>query len=47
MKKVTDVLLRHPQVHVLTDDIYEHLVYGGLQIRHAGRRSSRISSTAR
>ncbi|HMK88065.1 MAG TPA: pyridoxal phosphate-dependent aminotransferase [Methylocystis sp.] len=28
MKKVTDVLLRHPQVHVLTDDIYEHLVYG-------------------
>jgi aspartate aminotransferase len=31
MKKVTDVLLRHPQVHVLTDDIYEHLVYGGFQ----------------
>jgi aspartate aminotransferase len=28
MKKVTDVLLRHSQVHVLTDDIYEHLVYG-------------------
>jgi len=28
MKKVTDVLLRYPQVHVLTDDIYEHLVYG-------------------
>jgi aspartate aminotransferase len=28
MKKVTDVLLRHPQAHVLTDDIYEHLVYG-------------------
>jgi len=28
MKKVTDVLLRHEQVHVLTDDIYEHLVYG-------------------
>jgi aspartate aminotransferase len=31
MKKVTDVLLPHPQVHVLTDDIYEHLVYGGFQ----------------
>ena len=29
MKAVTDVLLRHPQVHVLTDDIYEHLTYGG------------------
>jgi aspartate aminotransferase len=31
MKKVTDVLLRHPRVHVLTDDIYEHLVYGDFQ----------------
>ena len=31
MKKITDVLLRHPQVHVLTDDIYEHLVYGGVK----------------
>ena len=28
MKKLTDVLVRHPQVWVLTDDIYEHLVYG-------------------
>ncbi len=28
MKKVTDVLVRHQHVHVLTDDIYEHLVYG-------------------
>jgi aspartate aminotransferase len=28
MKAITDVLLRHPQVWVLTDDMYEHLVYG-------------------
>jgi len=28
MKALTDVLLRHPQVYVLTDDIYEHLIYG-------------------
>ncbi len=28
MKELTDVLLRHPQVWVLTDDMYEHLVYG-------------------
>ncbi len=28
LKAVTDVLLRHPQVWVLTDDIYEHLTYG-------------------
>src|SRR5438034_60548 len=27
MKAITDVLVRHPQVHVLTDDMYEHLVY--------------------
>ncbi|MGA2638136.1 pyridoxal phosphate-dependent aminotransferase [Methylocella sp.] len=28
LKALTDVLLRHEQVWVLTDDIYEHLVYG-------------------
>ncbi|WP_304616478.1 pyridoxal phosphate-dependent aminotransferase [Paracoccus sp. (in: a-proteobacteria)] len=27
MKALTDVLLRHPQVWVLADDIYEHLVF--------------------
>jgi aspartate aminotransferase len=27
LKKLTDVLMRHPQVWVLTDDMYEHLVY--------------------
>ncbi|GHD54527.1 aspartate aminotransferase [Thalassobaculum fulvum] len=27
MKKITDVLLKHPHVWVLTDDMYEHLVY--------------------
>ena len=27
MKKITDVLMRHPHVWVLSDDIYEHLVY--------------------
>jgi aspartate aminotransferase len=28
---LTDVLMRHPQVWVLTDDMYEHLVYGGFK----------------
>jgi len=28
MKKITDVLMRHDQVWVLTDDMYEHLTYG-------------------
>src|SRR6266702_638666 len=27
LKAITDVLLRHPQVWVMTDDMYEHLVY--------------------
>ncbi len=31
LKALADVLLRHPQVWVLTDDIYEHLVYGGFK----------------
>ncbi len=28
LKALTDVLLRHPQVWVMTDDMYEHLVFG-------------------
>ena len=31
IKGLTDVLLRHPHVWVLTDDMYEHLVFGGFQ----------------
>jgi aspartate aminotransferase len=31
MKKITDVLMRHPDVWVLTDDMYEHLVYGDFE----------------
>jgi aspartate aminotransferase len=27
MKALTDVLLKHPHVYVLTDDMYEHLTY--------------------
>jgi aspartate aminotransferase len=29
LRGLTEVLLRHPQVHILTDDIYEVLVYDG------------------
>ncbi|WP_347555042.1 pyridoxal phosphate-dependent aminotransferase [Robbsia sp. KACC 23696] len=28
LKALTDVLLRHPHVWIMADDIYEHLVYG-------------------
>ncbi|HET8728886.1 MAG TPA: pyridoxal phosphate-dependent aminotransferase [Alphaproteobacteria bacterium] len=31
MKALTDVLMRHPHVHVMTDDMYEHLVYDGFE----------------
>ncbi|MGQ0675511.1 MAG: pyridoxal phosphate-dependent aminotransferase [Rhodospirillales bacterium] len=29
MKALTDVLLRHPQIAVMTDDMYEHILYDG------------------
>src|SRR5580693_4832332 len=31
LRAVADVLLRHPQVWVLTDDMYEHLVFGDFE----------------
>jgi aspartate aminotransferase len=31
LKELTDVLMRHPHVWVMSDDMYEHLVYGGLE----------------
>ncbi|MFN4283846.1 MAG: pyridoxal phosphate-dependent aminotransferase [Alphaproteobacteria bacterium] len=31
LKGLADVLLRHPHVFVLSDDIYEHLVYDGFE----------------
>jgi aspartate aminotransferase len=31
LKKLTDVLLRHPHVFVMTDDMYEHLVYDNFE----------------
>jgi len=31
LKALAEVLMRHPQVHVLNDDIYEHLTYDGFE----------------
>ena len=31
LKALTDVLLRHPHVWVMTDDMYEHLVFGDFE----------------
>jgi len=31
LKALAEVLLKYPQVHILSDDIYEHLMFDGLQ----------------
>ncbi|MFA5522330.1 MAG: pyridoxal phosphate-dependent aminotransferase [Castellaniella sp.] len=31
LRAIADVLLRHPQVWLLSDDIYEHLIYDGFE----------------
>jgi aspartate aminotransferase len=31
LKALADVLLKHPQVWIMTDDMYEHLVYDGFE----------------
>lgn len=31
LRALADVLLKHPHVHVMSDDIYEHLVYDGVE----------------
>ena len=36
LKAVTDVLVRHPHVHVMADDMYEHLVYDDFRVLLAG-----------
>jgi aspartate aminotransferase len=33
LKAIADVLMRHPHVWTLTDDIYEHLVYGDFEFK--------------
>jgi aspartate aminotransferase len=31
LRELADVLLRHPQVHIMSDDIYEYLIFDGLK----------------
>ena len=31
LRALADVLLRHPQVHIMSDDIYEHLIFDDLK----------------
>src|SRR5579863_4487991 len=37
LKALTDVLVRHSHVYVLTDDMYEHLVYGDFEYTTAAQ----------
>ncbi len=37
LKALTDVLMRHPHVWLLTDDMYEHLVYGDFEFTTAAQ----------
>jgi aspartate aminotransferase len=42
LKALTDVLLRHSQVWVLTDDMYEHLVFGGFKFHTIAEAEPRL-----
>ncbi len=44
LKVVTDVLMRHPHVWVMTDDMYEHLVYDDFQFATRPRSSPTFTS---
>ena len=47
LKGLAAVLLRHEHVHILTDDIYEVLVYDGGAIRHHRRGRTKTAGRAR
>ncbi|MEX2650543.1 MAG: pyridoxal phosphate-dependent aminotransferase [Alphaproteobacteria bacterium] len=42
LKAITDVLVRHPHVWVMTDDMYEHLVYDGFRFTTAAQVEPRL-----
>ncbi|EAR49439.1 aspartate aminotransferase [Oceanicola granulosus HTCC2516] len=44
LKGLTDVLLRHPHVWVLSDDIYEHLVYDGFRFTTPAQVEPRLKA---
>ena len=42
MRRLTDVLVRHPQVWILTDEVYEHIVYDGVKSATAAEVEPRV-----
>ena len=47
LKALADVLLRHPQVWVMTDDMYEHLVYDDFEFTTIAQVEPEPCGTAR
>jgi aspartate aminotransferase len=43
---LAEVLMRHPQVAVMTDDIYEHLIYDGAKVDNILRVEPRLAGRA-
>src|SRR3546814_15862568 len=41
LRGLADVLLRHPHVWVMTDDMYEHILFDGREYAKIGRASCR------
>src|SRR5690606_32146846 len=42
LRQLADVLLRHPHVWVISDDIYEHLIYGDFAFRTLAQVEPRL-----
>jgi aspartate aminotransferase len=42
LKELTDVLVRHPHVWVMTDDMYEHIVYDGFEFNTPAQLEPRL-----
>ncbi len=42
MQALTDVLVSHPHVHILTDDMYEHLSYDGFEFTTVAQVEPRL-----
>ncbi len=42
LKAITDVLVRHPHVHVMADDMYEHLVYDSFKFYSPAQLEPRL-----
>src|SRR5438105_2111512 len=42
LKAVTDILVRHPHVHVMADDMYEHLVYDDFEFYSPAQLEPRL-----